>query len=139
MKKTGFHAMATLVLLTSLFAVLTSFRGYPAGHQEPVWEDLAGNIGPYKVFMHINCTADPGEKCGYYYYKDRPASKFSLVMVSNENALAGSQMTVKEISPQGRHTGTFKGYFSTRGINFSGTFTNTRTKKQFKFELLEAE
>ncbi len=103
-----------------------------------IWFDLEGNIGPYKVFMHVDYDAEVGEKCGYYYYKDKPNNQFSLVMAQRESALAGCKMTIKEYTSKGVHSGTFKGYFSTRGINFSGTFTNTRSKKQFKFELLEA-
>ena len=127
-----------------LFVGLSSFNGQKEalpGNPDPaqeLWFDLDGNIGPYKVFMHINYDAKGGEKCGYYYYKDRPNTKFSLVMIRHESALAGSKKIVYEYTPKGEHTGTFNGYFSTRGINFSGTFTNVRTGKKFNFELMEA-
>ena len=100
-----------------------------------VWENVSGYIGPYRVFMHINIMAERGEYCGYYYYTDRPKSRFSLKMIRNESAMAGCRLTVYEYTDNGNHTGTFSGYFSTRGTNFSGTFTNTRTGKKYKFEL----
>lgn len=141
MKRTVLKPLMCLSFLLCLFVGLNSFMTGSAavGQREPMWFDLDGNIGPYKVSMHINYDAKEGEKCGYYYYKERPNNHFSLVMAQRESALAGCKMTIKEYTSKGVHSGTFKGYFATRGINFSGTFTNTKSRKQFKFELLEAE
>ena len=140
MKKNLFSLMTAFAILCAVVA-FSSFSGNdntslssPQTSQAE-WFDLNGNIGPYSIFMHINYMAGVGQKCGYYYYKSRPNTRYSLVMKRNESALAGSQMTLYEYTSRGYHSGTFKGYFSTRGVNFSGTFTNTTNGNKFKFEL----
>ena len=31
---------------------------------------MKGNIGPYKIVMHLDPSVSNGECCGYYYYTD---------------------------------------------------------------------
>ena len=78
-----------------------------------------------------------GEDAGYYYYNDRPQTKFTLKMIENEpNPKGFNKVVLNEYSPKGNHTGTFKGIIEGRGDGFYGTFTNGQGKK-FEFNLMQ--
>ena len=101
-------------------------------------ETLEGHIGPYTITMNLDdlSDADVGDFAGYYYYNDRPQSKFRLKIVDYVavNAKGSMKLVMKEYSPKGSHTGTFNGQYECRGSYYAGTFTNSKGQK-FKFEV----
>lgn len=98
-----------------------------------------GKIGPYAVTFFRN-PADIGEgnEVGYYYYNERPNSRFRLILVKNVaiNAKGSMHVVLKEYTAKGNHTGTFDGQYECRGGGYVGTFTNSKGKK-YHFELME--
>ena len=50
-----------------------------------IWFDLEGNIGPYKVFMHVDYDAEVGEKCGYYFTDN--AVVFMTIQITSSHLL----------------------------------------------------
>jgi hypothetical protein len=105
--------------------------------QEADYTKYAGKIGPYAITLFINMRSYGEEDAGYYYYNDRPQTKFTLKMMENEpNPKGFNKVVLYEYSPKGNHTGTFKGTVEGRGDGFNGTFTNGRGKK-YEFQLMQ--
>ena len=111
--------------------------------EEDDWEDsdldeMEGNIGPYSITMQLHdlSDVDEGDFVGYYYYNERPQSKFSLKVVKMEaiNTKGSMQLIMKEYTPQGTHSGTFNGQYECRGYYYKGTFTNSKGQK-FDFKV----
>ena len=105
---------------------------------DDIEESLEGHIGPYTITMNLDDLDDAveGDYAGYYYYNDRPQSKFRLRIAKFVaiNAKGSMDLVLKEYSPQGAHTGTFNGQYECRGDYYAGTFTNSKGQK-FKFEV----
>ncbi len=99
---------------------------------------MSGFIGSYPITMYIDnlSEVDEGDYIGYYYYDERPQSKFDLIVVKYEaiNTKGSMNLILKEYSPKGAHTGTFNGQYECRGDYYTGTFTNSKGQK-FKFKL----
>lgn len=97
-----------------------------------------GKIGKYEITLFIDRPQYDGDSIGYYYYNNRPNTKFKLVQrdYSALNARGSMHVLLDEYTPKGNHTGTFDGQLECRGSSFKGTFTNSKGKK-FKFELWE--
>ena len=128
MKKTILGAIVALLMMPLAASAQTS-------EQDSL--KYAGKIGPYAITLFINMRAYEGEDAGYYYYNDRPNTKFALKMVENEpNPKGFNKVVLHEFSPKGNHTGTFRGIVEGRGDGFNGTFTNGKGKK-YKFELMQ--
>jgi len=128
MKKTILGAIVALLMLPlalSAQSVQTDYTKY------------AGKIGPYAITLFIDMRACEDDAAGYYYYNDRPNTKFTLKMVENEpNPNGFNKVVLHEFSPKGNHTGTFRGIVEGRGDGFKGTFTNGKGKK-YTFELMQ--
>ncbi len=101
-------------------------------------EEMEGKIGPYSITMRLHdlSDVDEGDFVGYYYYNDRPQSKFSLKIVSMVavNAKGSMHLVMKEFTPSGHHSGTFNGQYECRGSYYAGTFTTIKGKK-YDFEV----
>ena len=98
---------------------------------------LKGNIGPYKVVMHLNLDAfEVGQEVGYYTYDSMPNKRFKLVIKKEEaiNASGSMRVVMYEYTSKGVHSGTFDGQYECRGDYYEGTFKNSKGKK-FKFVL----
>ena len=98
---------------------------------------LKGNIGPYKVVMHLNLDAfEVGQEVGYYTYDSMPNKRFKLVIKKDEaiNASGSMKVVMYEYTSKGVHSGTFDGQYECRGDYYEGTFKNSKGKK-FKFVL----
>lgn len=89
-----------------------------------------GEIGSYPVMLYFE-----RDKCnGFYFYKSRPESLFTLKCESRKkNADNDENIVVKEFLPDGKQTGTFTGTYR-QGSSFSGTFVNS-TNQSFEFSL----
>lgn len=105
---------------------------------EDYYQVLEGQIGPYAITMYLQDLSlmDESDIVGYYFYNDRPHSKFKLKMVSMVavNAKGSMRLVLNEYTPKGFHSGTFNGQYECRGDYYSGTFTNSKGKK-FDFTL----
>lgn len=101
-------------------------------------EEMEGKIGPYSITMQLHdlSDVDEGDFVGYYYYNERPQSKFSLKVVSMVaiNTKGSMQLVMKEYTPGGKHSGTFNGQYECRGSYYAGTFTNSKGQK-FDFKV----
>ncbi len=98
---------------------------------------LKGNIGPYKVVMHLNLDAfEVGQEVGYYTYDSMPNKRFKLVIKKEAaiNASGSMRVVMYEYTSKGVHSGTFDGQYECRGDYYEGTFKNSKGKK-FKFVL----
>ena len=98
---------------------------------------LKGNIGPYKVVMHLNLDAfEVGQEVGYYTYDSMPNKRFKLVIKKEAaiNASGSMRVVMYEFTSKGVHSGTFDGQYECRGDYYEGTFKNSKGKK-FKFVL----
>lgn len=103
-------------------------------------QKFSGKIGEYNVTLYADFrNASEGDSLGYYYYNDRPGTKFKLVVAESEDLdIALRRYVIKEYSPKGNNTGKFVGKHSTKWDNFSGKFTNNRGK-EYDFEFLFLE
>ena len=98
---------------------------------------LKGNIGPYKVVMHLNLDAfEVGQEVGYYTYDSMPNKRFKLVIKKEAaiNASGSMRVVMYEFTSKGVHSGTFDGQYECRGDYYEGNFKNSKGKK-FKFVL----
>lgn len=103
-------------------------------------QKFTGKIGEFDVTLYADFSnASEGDSIGYYYYNDRPKTKFKLVLVECEDLdIALRRYVIKEYTPKGNNTGKFVGRHSTKWDSFSGKFTNSRGKEyDFEFMFLE--
>ena len=98
-----------------------------------------GKIGPYPITLFIDLSATTNEYCGYYYYNNRPKSRFTLILKKFEtiNLHGSMKVVLYEYTPKGNHTGTFNGQLEGRGDGFQGMFTNSKRTK-YRFSLTES-
>ena len=128
MKKTFLGAIVALLMLPLAVSAQTPEQDYTK---------YAGKIGTYEITLFIDMHAYEDEDAGYYYYNDRPNTRFTLKMKENEpNPNGFNKVVLHEFSPKGNHTGSFRGIVEGRGDGFNGTFTNGKGKK-FKFALMQ--
>ncbi len=131
------HRHGFKVMLCSLLLLMVALSAKAQTAQESDYTKYAGKIGPYAITLFVNVHSYGGEDAGYYYYNDRPQTKFTLKMIENEpNPKGYNKVVLNEYSPKGNHTGTFKGIIEGRGDGFYGTFTNGQGKK-FEFNLMQ--
>lgn len=131
------HHHGVKVLFCSLLLLISTLSAVAQTEQEGDYTKYAGKIGPYAITLFINMRSYGEEVAGYYYYNDRPQTKFTLKMMENEpNPKGFNKVVLYEYSPKGNHTGTFKGIVEGRGDGFYGTFTNGQGK-EFKFQLMQ--
>ena len=127
-------------LMCCLLFVLGAFSAMAQKEQDVKYEKFTGKIGPYAITLFVNLEyADEDAEVGYYYYNDRPKSRFTLRLVEYAaiNAKGSMHLVLKEYSPKGNHTGTFNGQRELRGDGYEGTFTNRKGEK-FHFELMQS-
>ena len=131
------HRHGVKVLFCCLLLLMGTLSAAAQTEQEADYTKYAGKIGPYAITLFINVRSYGEEDAGYYYYNDRPQTKFTLKMMENEpNPKGFNKVVLYEYSPKGNHTGTFKGIVEGRGDGFNGTFTNGRGKK-YEFQLMQ--
>lgn len=126
-------------LVCCLLVLLGSLSVMAQTEQKVKYEKFTGKIGPYAITLFVNLEyADEDQEVGYYYYNDRPKTRFTLKLVEYAaiNAKGSMHLELKEYSPKGNHTGTFDGQRELRGDGYDGTFTNSQGKT-FKFELMQ--
>ena len=126
-------------LVCCLLLMLGSLSVMAQTEQEVKYEKFTGKIGPYAITLFVNLEyADEDQEVGYYYYNDRPKTRFTLKLVEYAaiNAKGSMHVVLKEYTANGNHTGTFDGQYECRGGGYEGTFTNSKGKK-FRFELME--
>lgn len=126
---------------TLLFAILTVILAVgtlKTAKAQNNNQKYTGKIGQYEITMFVNFSMYDGDSIGYYYYNNRPNTKFKLVQTEMEaiNAQGSMHVVMKEYTPKGTHSGTFDGQMECRGSGFEGEFTNSKGKK-YKFELWE--
>jgi hypothetical protein len=123
--------MKSLLLLALM--MLLPFAANAEPQDEPAYR---GKIGQYKVtLVFYTFNFDKGDVAGYYYYNDRPKTRFKLVCRKNEGDPRGfNTLVLDEYTPKGKNTGTFRGTLEGRGDGFYGTFTNSKGER-FKFDL----
>ena len=96
-----------------------------------------GTIGDFKIKVCISIRnvdySEVGDSVGYYYYIDRPKTKFTLRLKEfdekwNENLTVSYHIILNEHTPKGFNSGTFDGWIS--GIcDYNGTFKNSQGKE----------
>lgn len=104
-------------------------------------QKFTGKIGDFDVTMVANLRyPDEGDSIGYYYYNNRPNTKFKLVLEESANTdIALYRYIIKEYTPKGTHSGTFTGTFCTKwNENYYGKFTNSQGK-EYEFEFIFEE
>ena len=96
-----------------------------------------GTIGDFKIkvclSIHDVVYAEVGDSVGYYYYNDRPKTKFTLRLKEfnekwNENLSVSYHIILNEHTPKGFNSGTFDGWTSAMS-DYSGTFKNSQGKE----------
>ena len=94
------------------------------------YQVLGGQIGTHAITMYLNdmSTAEEDGVIGYYYYNERPGSKFRLVVESMDaiNAEGSMHLVLQEYTPDGFNSGTFDGQYECRGDFYTGSFTNSK-------------
>jgi hypothetical protein len=122
--------MTARIFITSIFALMSM-----AVNAQSNYSVYKGKIDKYNITMYL--SRENYEWQGYYVYDDRPNKKFTLKCVSDEPDPRGyNNVVLKEYSPKGNNTGTFKGKIEGRGDGFYGTFTNSQGQSM-RFELLQ--
>ena len=96
-----------------------------------------GTIGDFKIKVCISIRnvvySEVGDSVGYYYYIDRPKTKFTLRLKEfdekwNENLTVSYHIILNEHTPKGFNSGTFDGW--TSGMcDYNGTFKNGQGKE----------
>ena len=96
-----------------------------------------GTIGDFKIKVCISIRnvdySEVGDSVGYYYYIDRPKTKFTLRLKEfdkkwNENLTVSYHIILNEHTPKGFNSGTFDGW--TSGMcDYNGTFKNSQGKE----------
>ena len=96
-----------------------------------------GTIGDFKIKVCISIRnvdySEVGDSVGYYYYIDRPKTKFILRLKEfdkkwNENLTVSYHIILNEHTPKGFNSGTFDGW--TSGMcDYNGTFKNSQGKE----------
>ena len=119
------------ILITMLLAVIT------ASAQSDDDKLYDGTIGDFKIKVCISIRnvvySEVGDSVGYYYYNDRPKTKFTLRLKEfdekwNENLSVSYHIILNEHTPKGFNSGTFDGWVSALS-NYSGTFKNSQGKE----------
>ncbi len=97
-----------------------------------------GKIGDFNIKVSINfrnvVDAAVGDSVGYYYYNDRPKTKFTLRLKEldedmNETSFRVSyHIILDEHTPKGFKSGTFDGWTSALSC-YNGTFKNSQGKE----------
>lgn len=96
-----------------------------------------GTIGDFKIkvclSIHDVVYAEVGDSVGYYYYNDRPKTKFTLRLKEfnekwNENLSVSYHIILNEHTSKGFNSGTFDGWTSAM-CDYSGTFKNNQGKE----------
>ena len=119
------------ILITMLLAVITA----SAQEEDKLYD---GKIGDFNIKVSINLRdvvdAAVGDSVGYYFYNDRPKTKFTLRLKEldedmNENSFRVSyHIILDEHTPKGFNSGSFDGWVSALS-NYSGTFKNSQGKE----------
>ena len=96
-----------------------------------------GTIGDFKIKVCISIRnvvySEVGDSVGYYYYIDRPKTKFTLRLKEfdekwNENLTVSYHIILNEHTPKGFNSGTFDGW--TSGMcDYNGAFKNSQGKE----------
>ena len=119
------------IFITMLLAVIT------ASAQSDDDKLYDGTIGDFKIKVCISIRnvdySEVGDSVGYYYYIDRPKTKFTLRLKEfdkkwNENLTVSYHIILNEHTPKGFNSGTFDGW--TSGMcDYNGTFKNSQGKE----------
>ena len=123
------------IFIAILLAAIT------ASAQEDDAQKYEGKIGDFNitaVYMSLRDIGDAnvGDSIGYYYYNDRPKTKFTLRLkdydeepVPNETSFyMAYTIILDEYTPKGFKSGTFEGHTHHCGY-YNGTFTNSQGKE----------
>ena len=120
-----------VLFLSMIFATIT------ASAQTDDDKLYDGTIGDFKIkvclSIHDVVYAEVGDSVGYYYYNDRPKTKFTLRLKEfnekwNENLSVSYHIILNEHTPKGFNSGTFDDW--TSGMyDYNGTFTNNQGKE----------
>lgn len=119
------------ILITMLLAVIT------ASAQSDDDKLYDGTIGDFKIKVCISIRnvvySEVGDSVGYYYYNDRPKTKFTLRLKEfnekwNENLSVSYHIILNEHTPKGFNSGTFDGWTSALSC-YNGTFKNSQGKE----------
>jgi len=132
--KTDNKMKRLIIILAILLGAIT------ASAQEDDAQKFKGKIGDFDitaVYMSLReiGSVEVGDSIGYYYYTDRPKTKFTLRLkdydeVMNETSFRVSyHVVLGEYTPKGFNSGTFDGWTSAMSDNLSGTFTNSQGKE----------
>ncbi|MBQ3657845.1 MAG: hypothetical protein II956_13570 [Bacteroidales bacterium] len=111
-------------------------------------EKYSGKIGEFNVIAFIDMRAaedaQQGDSVGYYFYNDRPKTKFTLKLKSYEEVITENfesfrtsyHIILNEYTPKGFNSGTFDGWTGALSSGYNGTFTNSQGK-EYNFMLEE--
>lgn len=126
------------ILLFTILTVLMAVGTVKTAKAQDNVQKYTGKIGQYEITMFVNFSMYDSDSIGYYYYNNRPNTKFKLIQTEMVaiNAHGSMHVVLKEYTPKGAHSGTFDGQMECRGGGFQGKFTNSKGKK-FEFELWE--
>ena len=131
------------IILTLCFLILT------ASAQTNNDKMYDGKIGDFNIKVNINfrnaVDAEESDSIGYYYYTDRPKTKFTLRLKEfdekmNEKTFKVSyHFIITEHTPKGFCSGTFDGWTSALNC-YNGTFTNSQGKEyDFMWDVLTVD
>ena len=132
-----------VIFLTLFFAVLTASA---QTNNDKLYD---GKIGDFNIKVSVSfrnaVDASVGDSVGYYYYTDRPKTKFTLRLKEfdeqmNENTFKVSyHFILNEHTPKGFNSGTFDGWTSALN-SYNGTFTNSQGKEyDFYWDVLTSD
>ena len=142
MKKTIFYIMLFVFILNgnimSNAERTKDFKSVTETNQDDYYK-MTGSIGQYPIVMYLDpVSARKGRSCGYYYYRNKPNSKFKLVAQTVKNSGRTVELTLYEYTPAGKHSGSFVGavYMGVDACVFAGTFYNSKAQS-FHFRVEE--
>ena len=123
------------ILLTFILAAIS------VSAQDDDVQKYEGMIGEFKVTMVYKTLeefqyTEVGDSVGYYYYNDRPKTKFTLKLKKYETKEIPDfssfhlsyHIILDEYTPKGFKSGTFDGWTQSYN-NYAGTFTNSQCKE----------
>ena len=123
--------------LTIILTILLAAINASAQEDDQKYEGKIGDFDITAVYMPLRYIGgvEVGDSIGYYYYNERPKTKFTLRLkeydeVMNETSFRVSyHVVLGEYTPKGFNSGTFDGWTSAMSENLSGTFTNSQGKE----------
>ena len=129
-----------------LFLILTVFFAVNISKAQT---NYTGKIGPFAVTMFLSDNMEDaleGDSLGYYFYNDRPKTRFTLKLKKYDEETTGNfesfrmsyHIILGEYTPKGFNSGTFDGWTGSLSSGYNGTFTNSQGK-EYDFLLEEKE